>query len=219
MNAPVEITKQNYRLGRIQRARSALLISLLSLLFAAWSLFETALRQPLITVFAGPFWQYGRSSDADDEVITVPVTFANNGARPAAVLSLELAVEREGGRRRIFVASGVLTGEARALFAPISIPGRSAYTASIIFVPGDTGKPRAVIDTAGSYTARLAVCTSYNKAFGLFDTLLTFPPKDIVAGLLLQHFDIGQLLDKRTETIAAKTVADKGPSGGSCLGS
>jgi hypothetical protein len=135
------------------------------------------------------------------------------------MLSIELAVEKGAERRRIFVASGVVTGEGRALFAPISIPGRSAYTASIVFVPGDSTKATSVIDAAGSYTGRLTVCTTYKKSFGLFDTFLTFPPNDIVVSLGLQHLDIGQLLDKRTETITAKTLEDHGRNGSACPGS
>ncbi|MGA7326220.1 MAG: hypothetical protein WBX25_17480 [Rhodomicrobium sp.] len=57
------------------------------------------------------------------------------------------------------------------------------------------------------------------KSFGLFDTFLTFPPNGIVASLGLQHLDIGQLLDKRTETITAKTLEDHSSNGSSCPGS
>jgi hypothetical protein len=227
MDAPVEISKQGYRRERIQRGRLALLISLLSLVFAAWSLFETALRQPIFNVYTGPFWQYGRGADTDDEFLIVPMTFANNGARPGAVLSLELTVEKSGSGRREFLASAVVPGERdRALFAPVSVPGRTAYTASIIFTPRDGAKPiKSVIDAPGNYTAHLTVCTTYNKSFGLFDTLLTIPAPDIMASLALQHFEIGQLLDKRTETVTAKTSSDSrsssssSSSGGVCVGS
>jgi hypothetical protein len=220
MDSSIEISKQDYRRERIQRGRLALLISLLSLVFAAWSLFETALRQPILTLYAGPFWLYGRGADTDDEVLTVPITFANNGARPGAVLSLELTVEKSGGRGREFVASAVVPSDRdRALFAPISVAGRTAYTASVIFTPRDGAKSiKSVIDAAGSYTARLTVCTTYNKSFGLFDTLLTIPPPDLVASLTLQQFDIGQLLDKRLETVIAKTSNDPRVSNGKCVG-
>lgn len=220
MDAPVEISKQDYRRERIQRGRLAFLISILSLVFAAWSLFETALRQPIFNVYAGPFWQYGRGTETDDEILIVPMTFANNGARPGAILSLELTVEKGGRGRREFVASAVVSGEKdRALFAPVSIPGRTAYTASIVFTPRVDGIPaKSVIDAPGSYTARMTVCTTYNKAFGLFDTLLTIPPPDIVASLALQHFDIGQLLDKRTETVTAKTSSGSRIGSGACAG-
>jgi hypothetical protein len=221
MDAPVEISKQDYRRERIQRGRLAFLISILSLAFAAWSLFETALRQPIFNAYTGPFWQYGRGADTDDEILIVPMTFANNGARPGAVLSLELTVEKSGQGRREFVASAVVSGERdRALFAPVSVPGRTAYTASVIFTPRAGGMPvKSVIDAAGSYTARLTVCTTYNKSFGLFDTLLTSPPRDIIASLALQHFDIGQLLDKRTETVTAKTSSGSRTGSGACVGS
>jgi hypothetical protein len=77
---------------------------------------------------------------------------------------------------------------------------------------------KSVIGAAGSYRARLTVCTTYNKSFGLFDTLLTNPPPDIIASLALQHFDIGQLLDKHTETVTAKTSSDSRSSSGACVG-
>jgi hypothetical protein len=214
------ISKQDYRQERTHRGRLAILISLLSLVFAAWSLFETALRQPAFNVYAGPFWQYGRGAGTDDEVVTVPMTFANNGARPGAVISLELTVERSGGVRREFVASAIVQGgKDQALFAPISVPGRSAYTSSVVFTPRDSAATaKSAIGAAGNYTARLTICTTYNKSFGLFDNLLTFPPPDIVASLALEHFDIGQLLDKQTETVTAKTSGSPRRGAAACEG-
>jgi hypothetical protein len=217
---PVE-SKQDYRRERIQRGRLALLISLVSIVFAAWSLFETTLRQPSFSVYVGPFWQYGRGLDPDDEVLTVPITFANSGARPGAILNLTLTVEQGGSRPREFVASGYMTNEKdHALFAPISVPGRTAYTASIIFTPHEDAQPiQSVIRAAGSYSARLTICTTYDATFGLFDTLMTFPPPDIVATLNLQHFDLSELLHKRAEAVSVKTSDD--PHGGrrACAGS
>ena len=209
MRDPVE-TKQDYRRERIQRGRLAILISLVSLVFAAWSLFETALRQPSFGVYVGPFWQYGRGTDPDDEILTVPITFANNGARPGAIVYLTLTVEQSGSRTREFVASGYLANEKdRALFAPISVPGRTAYTASIIFTPReDTQSVQSVIRAAGSYAARLTICTTYDATFGLFDTLLAIPPPDIAATLTLQHFDMSELLHNRAEALSAKTSDD-----------
>jgi hypothetical protein len=217
---PVE-SKQEYRRERIQRGRLALLISLISLLFAAWSLFETALRQPSFSVYVGPFWQYGRGPDSDDEFLTVPITFANNGARPGAIVNLTLTVEQSGSRTREFVASGYMANEKdQALFAPISVPGRTAYTASIIFTPHeDTQSIQSVIRAAGSYTARLTICTTYDATFGLFDTLLTIPPTDIVATLTLQHFDLSELLHKQVEAVSAKTSNDPHRGRRACPGS
>jgi hypothetical protein len=220
MDAAGEISKQEYRQDRVQRGRIAIFISVLSLVFAAWSLFETALRQPAFNVYAGPFWQYGRGTGTDDEILTVPLTFANNGARPGAVVSLELTVERSSGVRREFVASAIVQGgKDQALFAPISVPGRTAYTSSVVFTPRDSAaSAKSAIEAAGIYTAHLTICTTYNKSFGFFDNFLTFPPPDIVAGLALQHFDIGQLLDKQTETVTAKTSNSPRAGGRVCEG-
>jgi len=220
MNVEGEISKQEFRRERVQRGRLAISISVLSLAFAGWSLFETAVRQPSFNVYAGPFWQYGRGNSTDDEVLTVPLTFANNGARPGAVVSLELTVEQEGGAHREFVASATVQGEKdRALFAPISVAGRTAYTASVVFTPKDgSASAKSVVGAAGKYTARLTICTTYNQSFGLFDTLLTFPPPDIGAELALHHFDIGQLLDKQTETVTAKSANDRRGGGRACEG-
>jgi hypothetical protein len=217
MNVEGEISKQEFRRERVQRGRLAISISVLSLAFAGWSLFETALRQPSFNVYAGPFWQYGRGGATDDEVITVPLTFANNGARPGAIVSLALSVEQERGGHREFVASAVQSDKDRVLFAPISVAGRAAYTASIVFTSRDSSATaKSVIGGAGNYTARLTVCTTYNQSFGLFDTLLTSPPPDIAANLALHHFDIGQLLDKQTETVTAKTANDRRGGGRAC---
>jgi hypothetical protein len=219
LHDPVE-SKQEYRRERIQRGRLALLISLISLLFAAWSLFETALRQPSFSVYVGPFWQYGRGPDSDDEVLTVPITFANNGARPGAIVNLTLTVEQSGSRTREFVASGYMANERdQALFAPILVPGRTAYSASIIFTPNeDTQSIQSVIRAAGSYSARLTICTTYDATFGLFDTLLTVPPPDIIATVTLQHFDLSELLHKRVEAVSVKTSDDPHSGKRACPG-
>ncbi len=81
--------------------RIAAIVSLIALIFSAYSLWETSLKQAELNVYVTGVVTYGRDSSDDDfirpargfEVFAVPVTIANGGARDAAVLSLQLEVK------------------------------------------------------------------------------------------------------------------------------
>jgi hypothetical protein len=209
-------TAQAYRREQLWRARSALLIAIVSLLLSAWSLFETALRQPKFTTYASGNWRYARGSAANEEIFIVPLTIDNHGARPGAILRMEMIVAKPGGGERRFVSTGMVLNEKdRGLFAPISVQGRSSYTASIVFssqAPADRTQPqRMLIDAAGSYTARLSFCSSYNKAFGLFDTVLASVPNDLIAEINLRDFNAARLDAGRTEDVSG-TISQAPPA-------
>ena len=71
----------------------ATLVALVALAFSAYSLWETSLKQPDVRIFVPPVIQFSAPyNNSNFEVIAIPVTFANEGARTATVLSMELAV-------------------------------------------------------------------------------------------------------------------------------
>jgi hypothetical protein len=213
-----DLTAQAYSREQMWRARTALGISIVSLLRSAWTLFETALRQPKFTPYAAGNWKYGRGTVTNDEIFIVPITIDNHGARPGAILRIEMIVGKAGGGERRFVSTGILLNEKdRGLFAPVSVQGRSSYTASIIFssqAATDRNQPqRALIDAPGTYTARLSFCSTYNQAFGLFDTLLASVPNDLSAEINLRDFNAARLDAGRTEDVGG-TISQAPPSPG-----
>ena len=73
-------------------------VSAVALLFSAFSLWETSLKRADLSVYVAGVVTYSRDNSASlaimpaggFEVLAVPVTIANSGARDAAVLGLQL---------------------------------------------------------------------------------------------------------------------------------
>src|SRR5262245_42574606 len=128
MDVSVEPRKQTYRIERARRSRLSLILSTLALIVSAWTLFETALRRPTFDTYAGLNWRYGRGAVTDDEVLVAPVAVANSGARPGAVLSIEMLVTAPDGRQRRFNSAAVLQNDKdEVMFVPQTIQGQSAF--------------------------------------------------------------------------------------------
>jgi hypothetical protein len=215
-----DLTRREYRRERLRWGRSSLLISLLALILSAWSFFETTLRQPNFAAYTAPDWQYGRGPGTDDEFLIVPLTIANHGARPGAVLFIELTLKNTTGEERSFLSSAVLQDEKnRLLFAPLSVQGHMAVSSAIVFTPpaeGEAAIARAFIDGNGRYQARLTFCTAFNRAFGQFDSLLTLQPADLAVELNMRSFRLERLLAGNNEKIGATAFAASPRKDGAC---
>jgi len=175
--------------------RAALFISLVSLAFSGVSLYETVLRQPRLTIFAGCNWQYGRGPGSFDEYFVIPVTVANDGARGGTVLAIELTVDK-GGRSKAYAGNFTVAGpddKTRQLFAPLAIAGHASATASIVFTQRTpTGPP--LFGEPGGYDAALKLRTAVGLSYGLIDRLFASLPPDAHLKPLLQRFDIAAVL-------------------------
>lgn len=132
----------------IKGNKLATLVSAFAFAFSAVSLYETVLKQPNIKVFVTDTLSYTRDPYGSYEVIAVPMTIANSGARDGAVVTIELDVTNvETGRTETLTSS--YTADAlyfggrddvanrvkrpKLPFAPLSISGRSAFSGSILF--------------------------------------------------------------------------------------
>jgi len=133
--------------------RVAAIISAVALVFSAYSLWETSLKQADLNVYATGVVTYGRDTSDDAsiqpsggfEVLAVPLTIANGGARDGAVLSLRLDVKNPStGLTARF--DGTYTADAayfvdgrgkrpKTPFNALVIAGRSAWTGTVIFYP------------------------------------------------------------------------------------
>jgi hypothetical protein len=128
-------------------------VSITALVFSAYSLWETSLKQADLSVYVTGIVTYERDLTAAEyitpaggfEVFAVPVTIANSGARDAAVLSLQLDASnprtglaaRFEGTYTADAAYFANTGDKRPKtpFSALVIPGRSAWTGTILFYP------------------------------------------------------------------------------------
>jgi hypothetical protein len=145
---------------------AAAIISAIALLFSAYSLWETSLKQADLSVYVSGVVSYGRdTSDITDiqplgglEVLAVPITIANSGARDAAVLSLQLDVKnpKSGLTARFeatytadaayFAATG--TRRPKTPFSALVIAGRSAWTGTVLFYPVSYSNEKALTPVA-----------------------------------------------------------------------
>jgi hypothetical protein len=133
--------------------RLTTIISALALVFSGYSLWETSLKQADLGVYVTGVVSYVRDTSEDEhiqpsggfEVLAVPVTIANSGARDGAVLSLQLDVRNvKTGLTARFEgtyttdASYFVTTAAKRPKTPFSalvIAGRSSWTGTILFYP------------------------------------------------------------------------------------
>jgi hypothetical protein len=140
--------------------------SSLAVVFSAYSLWETSLKQAELTPYVTGVVTYERDLTADEniqpsggfEVFALPITITNGGARDAAVLSLQLDVKNpKSGLTARFEATYTVdatyfaaTGAKRpkAPFSALAIAGRSAWTGTVLFYPVSYSNGKALTPVA-----------------------------------------------------------------------
>lgn len=138
---------------------STILVSLFALVMSGVSLYQTVLKQANLHLFVPDTVAYTRDPNGGYEVLVVPVTIANSGARDGVVSTLRLKVrDLETSREREFRATyfadqgyfstkeNIQTGVSRPkrAFAPITVAGRGSYSATVLFYPRAYSKQRVV---------------------------------------------------------------------------
>jgi hypothetical protein len=175
----------------------AVLVSAIALIFSGYSLWDTSLKAADVHAFVPPVIQFSAPyQNSNFEVLAVPVTLTNEGARSATVLSIELAVTdpRSKQTKRFYAADfGRWTMErtrsgAYEPFAPISLPGRSSRTESVLFYTRGQGeKPNELIREPGPYhfTLTFDIAESAAKPAVSFErTLLAYDARAFNEGTL-----------------------------------
>lgn len=145
----------------------ATLLSAVAVIFSGYSLWETSLKEPDIRVFVPRVISYASPyQNSNFEMISIPVTLSNEGARTGTVLDLDLAVTdpRTKQTKHFYAAElGVWSMErtrqrAYAGFAPLPLAGRSSRTEQVLFYTrGSEEKPEQLIREPGPYTFTLTV--------------------------------------------------------------
>ncbi len=138
-------------------------MSTVALLFSAYSLYESSLRGPQLSVHVAPRIDY---TDPDRptavrEVFVLPLTLANDGARGATVLGINLEVTNPRTKQsKIFYAARLGSWGETPLkpFAPVVLSGKAIYSQALQFEPrpGET-VPTILDQTGGDYTFKLTL--------------------------------------------------------------
>jgi hypothetical protein len=173
------------------------LFSAVALAFSAFSLWDSRLKQPILRVFVPPVIQYSAPyQNSNFEVIAVPVTIVNEGARTGTVLSLELAVtDPKTGQTKLFYSAdfGQWTMErtrnrAYQPFAPISLAGYSSRSDTILFYTrGEEQKPEQIIQELQPY--RFTLKLDEAVVDDTFDWLLKRTPTALSFERELRYYD------------------------------
>jgi hypothetical protein len=135
---------------------AAVVISAIALVFSAYSLWETSLKQADLTAYVtgavtyttDPFGGSDVQEAGGHEVLAVPVTIANGGAREAAVLSLHLdaknATTGKAARfEAVYMADATYFATSdkgkrpKTPFAALVVGGRSAWSGTVLFYSDD----------------------------------------------------------------------------------
>ena len=204
-----DVTNQALESGGPSGGRLSLTISLIALLFSAISLYETILKTPQLRLNTSAVWEYARGENARAEELYIPLSIANDGAREATVLSLELVLEKAGAPPRIFRSRYIvgLDTATPMLMAPIAVPGKASHSSTVVFNSDAAGAP--AIDAAGQYTAQLSVRSTYAKSLGFVDELLATPPARIEAALTLDDFSVAALIGSRKKLAISVVTKDQ----------
>lgn len=148
-------SESSARRRRLATSWVATTFSAAAVLFSAYSLWESRLKQSDLRVFVPAVIEYSAPyQNSNFEAIIIPITISNEGARTGTVLSLELDVTdpKTNKTKRFYAANfGRWTMErtrsgAYQPFAPIALAGYSSRTEAVQFYTrGDDEQPPYVI--------------------------------------------------------------------------
>jgi hypothetical protein len=185
--------------------RLATLVSAFAFAFSAVSFYETVLKQPNLRVYVTDTLAYTRDPWGGYEVVAVPLTIANSGARDGAVITLELDVTNvDSGKSETFTSAYTADAQyfggsddvARRIkrpklpFAPLSIAGRGAFAGVILFYSGE-GSAK-LVEPNSKLELTLRVLT--RAADGWLESMFLAKPARIALQAQVANFLPGALL-------------------------
>lgn len=141
-------------------------ISIAALLISAYTLYESALRAPQLSTFVAPRIDYVDPDrpEAVREVFILPMTIANDGARPATVMAISLEVTNPRTRqsKKFYAARLGAWGEPPLKpFAPVALAGKATFSQALQFEPLVGEDVARILDSEpGSYQLKLTLATA-----------------------------------------------------------
>lgn len=211
MPMPNQVTQEAAELAR-DTARHAgrsgwmtAAVSGMALLASGVSLWESTLKQPDLKVYVTDNLSYTRDPWGGYEVIAVPLTIANGGARDGAVIALTLDVTTAAGKTESFLSSysadasyfgtsDDVTARRRRPklpFAPLSIAGKGAYSGTLLFYPAE-GREVKLVEPKTRIDLTLKLATP--NPDGVIDRALGKQPAAIRLAAEVPDFLPGALL-------------------------
>ena len=152
---------------------AATVLSAIALAVSAYSLWDTSLRDADLKVFVPRVIHYSAPyQNSNFEMISIPVTFTNDGARTGTILDIDLAITdpRTKQTKNFYAAElGVWSMErtranAYTGFAPISLSGRTSRTEPVLFYTrGEAEKPEQLVREVGPYEFKLTIRQAEGK--------------------------------------------------------
>lgn len=212
--------------------RITALASAVAILFSGFSLWETSLKQPRLTMFVAPVVHYTRDPNGDHEVFAIPITVANQGARDGAILSFEMDAKQDGAAEaktfysaytvdgRFFVKPGSYNIQTRRFdrvdrpktpFAPVAVPGRGTYTGTILFYAKGKAFPK-IVSEKGTFALNIRVNAELDESLGFLDRLWRKSIEPVRFKVALPYFSKSHLLVGGTHRM--KNIAWSPPDGG-----
>ena len=181
-------------------------VSGVALIASGISLWESTLKQPEIRLYVSENIHYTRDPYGSYEVLAVPITIANGGARDGAVISLKLDVKNTTtGQTETFKSA--FTADAQYFgsrddyaarlkrpklpFAPLSVSGRSAFTGVVLFYQAEYSEKK-LIEPMAKLEMTLTVVTP--PAQGWLDHMLIAVPPPVTVTATVPNFLPGALL-------------------------
>jgi hypothetical protein len=186
--------------------RLATLVSAFAFAFSAVSFYETVLKRPHLHVYVTDTLAYTRDPWGAYEVVAVPVTIANSGARDGAVITLELDVKNlDTGKVEVFTSAYTADAQyfagtddvARRIkrpkspFAPLSITGRGSFAGTVLFYSPE-GRDQKLIEPNSKVELTLRILMP--AADGWLESLLATQPARIQLRAQVGNFLPGALL-------------------------
>jgi len=160
----------------------------LALLGSVVSMWETTIRQAEVGLHVSDNIYFTRDPWGSYEVLVIPVTLANRGARYGTVLTLSLDVKNlttnQSKRfKSTYTADGTWFGgrddvsanirRPKVPFAPVSVAGRGAFTGTLLFYPADDPEKK-VVDSNSKI--EMTLTAGLLPGNGWLDRLLAAPP-------------------------------------------
>jgi hypothetical protein len=181
-------------------------VSGVALIASGVSLWESTLKQPEIKVYVSENIHYTRDPYGSYEVLAVPVTIANSGARDGAVISLKLDVKNTAtGRSETFKSAFIADAQyfgsrddyaarlkrPKLPFAPLSVAGRGTFTGTVLFYQADP-QEKKLIEPMAKLEMTLSVVTPPTE--GWLDRMLVAVPSPVALTASVPNFLPGALL-------------------------
>ncbi|MCB1549588.1 MAG: hypothetical protein KDJ41_17435 [Hyphomicrobiaceae bacterium] len=159
--------------GGARAGWAATLLSAFAFLFSGLSFYETTLKQSDLRIYVTDTISYTRDPWGSYDVLAVPLTISNGGARDGAVITLAVEVKNVGtGESETFTSAyfadaqyfGAVEDVAKRIkrpkqpFAPIAVPGRGSYSGTILFYPA-TAREKKLIEPKSKVELTIKVLT------------------------------------------------------------